>query len=85
MTFFLPLKFSVTVAGTTAGQEGGEAAGEGLPLRTGLPAHRQAPQQDAGLQAAHTTLGQEGLPKALPSLPALPPLSPSFSIDGFIY
>lgn len=32
MTFFLPLKFFLTVAGTTAGQEGGEVAGEGFHL-----------------------------------------------------
>ncbi|XP_072821268.1 coiled-coil domain-containing protein 146 isoform X3 [Vicugna pacos] len=46
-------------AGTTVGQEGGEAAGEGFHLRTGFPAHGQALQQNSGLQAGHTALSQE--------------------------
>lgn len=60
------LKLFSTVAGTTASQEGGEVTGKGVHLWTGFPAHGQALQQNSGLQAGHTSLSQEGLPKTLP-------------------
>lgn len=62
------LKLFSTVAGTTTGQEGGAVTGKGFHLRAGLPAHGQALQQNAGLQAGHTAPGQEGLSETFTSL-----------------
>lgn len=74
--FNLLLKSSPTVAGTSAGQEGGEVTGEGFHLRAGVPAHKQAQRQDPDMQGGHAALSQEGQPVQWRPLSG-PPLAPA--------
>lgn len=62
-SFLTLLKLFPTVAGTSAGQEGGEVTGEGFHLWASDPAHKQAQRQNPDLQGGHTALSQEGLPE----------------------